>query len=77
MKHPSKVKTGAVLYITNQEHDQGLVVCQSYRDFLTDDEFIAINRLCMAYCNNEGLDRDFYEIAMGAIRRVREGAAFA
>lgn len=58
-------------YITNQEHDNGLIVCQTYRDLITDDEFSAINYLCMAFANDEGLDRDLYETALGAIRRAR------
>lgn len=63
-----------VAYITNREHDDGLVVCQAYRDLISDDEFSAINYLCMAYANDEGLDRDLYETAIAAIRRVRETA---
>lgn len=73
----SNVELGKQFYITNQEHDLGLLVCNSYRDMIDDDEFIAINRLCMAYGNDERLDADFYHKAMSAIRKVRESAAFA
>lgn len=61
-----------VSYITNQEHDQGLLVCQNYRHLISEEEFLAINYLCMAYGNDEGCDRDYFETAMAAIRRVRE-----
>lgn len=57
-------------YITNQEHDNGLIVCQTYRDLISDEEFSAINYLCMAYANDEGLDHDLFVIAKVAISRV-------
>lgn len=71
-RRKSNIDTGKQFYITNQEHDLGLLVCNSYRDMIDDDEFIAINRLCMAYGNDERLDADIYHTAMGAIRRIRE-----
>lgn len=67
----AKAALQRVSYITSQEHDQGLIVCQGYRDLITDEEFSAINYLCMAYANDEGCDRDLYETAISAIRRVR------
>lgn len=76
-RRKSNIDTGKQFYVTNQEHDQGLIVCNSYRDMIDDDEFIAINWLCMAYNNDERLDADIYHKAMGAIRKVQSGAAFA
>ena len=67
----AKAALKRVTYITNQEHDQGLLVCGTYRDMISEEEFSAINYMCMAYANDEGCDRDFYLTAMCAIRRVR------
>lgn len=62
---------GDILPIREKEHNQGLYICNNYRDQISDREFDCINWLCMAYGNNELLDKDLYEEAVTAIRRVR------
>lgn len=75
-RRKSNIDLGKQYYISNREHDEGLLVCNTYRDALDDNEFIAINWLCMAYNNHERLDADIYHKARAAIRKVREGFAF-
>jgi hypothetical protein len=76
-RHKSNIDTGRQFYVTDAEHEEGLSVCKDYRELITDDEFININWLCMAYGNDERLDADIYRKAMDAIRKVRESLALA
>lgn len=60
-----------VTYVTAVEHDTALSICMKYGDLLTDDEKVSLNWLCMAWGNNEGLDRDLYDAATTIMQRVR------
>lgn len=68
----TNIEVGKQYLVMEREHDWGLRICQDYRDVISEEEFININWLCMAYANNERLDADIYHKAMGAIRRIRE-----